>query len=93
MKLPVKYSSLSSRLRKAVRLQYIAEQDNKCMYCGNSLSENAPLHIRQKKINWSLFPPGFLNNSIHLQHNHTTDMTEGTVHSYCNAVLWQYEGK
>jgi len=30
---------------------------------------------------------------MHLHHNHETDMTEGAVHAYCNAVLWQYEGK
>jgi hypothetical protein len=30
---------------------------------------------------------------IHLQHCHKTNMTEGAVHAYCNAVLWQYEGK
>ena len=22
-----------------------------------------------------------------------TNMTEGAVHAYCNAVLWQYEGR
>lgn len=33
----------------------------------------------------------FLQHPIHLQHNHTTGMTEGAVHNYCNAVMWQYE--
>ena len=34
-----------------------------------------------------------LAHPIHLQHNHSTDMTEGAVHAYCNCVLWQYEGR
>ena len=47
----------------------------------------------EKKINWKLFPPFFLRFPIHLQHNHDTNMTEGAVHAYCNAVMWQYEGR
>ncbi len=48
--------------------------------------------ITDKKINWKLFPENFLKYPIHLQHNHDTGMTEGAVHNYCNAVMWQYEG-
>ena len=93
MKLPVDYTMLSPQQRRQVRLQYIKEQDNKCMYCGESLDEPAPEKITSKPIIWKLFPPNFLQYPIHLQHCHKTGMTEGAVHNYCNAVLWQYEGR
>jgi len=51
------------------------------------------VHILNKKIDWSYFPENFLNYPIHLQHNHNSGLTEGAVHNYCNAVMWQYEGK
>jgi hypothetical protein len=92
-KLPVDYRKLNPRERRAVRLQYIEEQKGLCHYCGRSLSEEAPKAIRDKKIKWELFPMGFLKHPIHLQHSHTTGMTEGAVHNYCNAVMWQYEGR
>lgn len=92
-KLPVDYTKLNWIERKEVRLQYIREQWNKCYYCKCSLSRDAPEHIRTKSINWNLFPKDFLKHPIHLQHNHTTGMTEGAVHSICNAVMWQYEGR
>lgn len=91
--LPVDYTKLNWRQRKAVREQYVEEQKHMCHYCGCSLDEPAPTHITNKKINWSLFPKGFLKNPIHLQHNHNTGMTEGAVHNYCNAVMWQYDGR
>ena len=48
-------------------------------------------YITNKYIDWDLFPENFLKAPIHLQHNHNTGMTEGAVHNYCNAVMWQYE--
>ena len=93
MELPVDYRKLTPRQRREVRLQYIVEQGNMCMYCGGSLSEVAPVHVTSKSINWKLFPKGFLDYPVHLQHCHKTGMTEGVVHAYCNAVLWQYEGR
>ena len=93
MNLPVDYTKLTPYERKIVRLWYIKEQDNKCAHCGESLSEEAPSRITDKKINWSLFPENFLKYPVHLQHNHKTGMTEGAVHNYCNAVMWQYEGR
>lgn len=91
--LPVDYTKLSWDERKLVREQYIKEQDGKCFYCGCDLDKLVPGHIRKKEINWKLFPNGFLSAPIHLQHNHYTGMTEGAVHNYCNAVMWQYEGR
>lgn len=93
MKLPVDYTKLSYAERREVRLQYIKEQNGLCYYCGFPLNEDAPQHIKDKTINWNLFPLNFLQHPIHLQHNHYTNMTEGVVHNYCNAVMWQYEGR
>ena len=93
MILPTDYTKLTKSQRREVRLQYIKEQNNLCMYCGETLNEDAPKRITKKPINWQLFPQGFRDHPIHLQHCHKTKMTEGAVHSYCNAVLWQYEGR
>lgn len=93
MVLPVDYTKLTQPERREVRLQYIKEQNNLCMYCGETLNMPAPDRITNKPINLNLFPEGFLNNPIHLQHDHNTNMTEGAVHAYCNAVLWEYEGR
>lgn len=95
MKLPVEYSKLDFRKGEVamVRRQYVKEQDGLCYYCGSLLGLPPPELIINKKINWELFPENFLDNPIHLQHNHDTDMTEGAVHAYCNAVLWEYEGR
>ncbi len=92
-KLPVNYNNLLPFEKKYVREQYMEEQNNLCMYCGESLDEQPPERILSKNINWRLFPQNFLNYPIHLQHNHSTGMTEGAVHAYCNAVMWQYEGR
>lgn len=93
MKLPVDYTKLSPAKRKLVRLEYENIQDGKCFYCNHSLNEKPPIRITSKHINRKLFPPGFFKNLIHLQHNHHTGMTEGAVHAYCNAVMWQYKGR
>ena len=92
-KLPIDYTSLHWTDRKNVREQYIAEQKGKCFYCGYDLSKEPPYEIKNKNIDWNLFPPNFLKYPIHLQHDHYTGMTEGAVHAYCNAVMWQYEGR
>ena len=89
--LPTDYTILSREERRKVRLQYIDEQKEKCFYCGVDLSKLPPIKILEKNINWSLFPEGFLKYPVHLQHCHKTGMTEGAVHAYCNAVMWQYD--
>lgn len=91
--LPVDYTELTSYQKRAVREQYIEEQEGLCMFCGQPLSSHPPKEVKSKPINWKLFPPGFLRNPVHLQHNHSTGMTEGAVHAYCNAVMWQYYGR
>lgn len=93
IKLPTKYSELSWIDRKYVRNKYIKLQEGKCFWCKNDLNLEPPKNITAKKINWNLFPENFMKYPIHLQHNHKTDLTEGAVHSYCNAVMWQYHHK
>ena len=91
MKLPINYKLLDWRERRSVREEYIKLQKGKCFYCGEDLSKPAPKRILNKEIDWSLFPENFLKYPIHLQHNHTSGLTEGAVHNYCNAVMWQYD--
>lgn len=91
MDLPVNYEELSPRERREVRLEYIRLQDNLCYYCESNINMLPPKEITKKKINLNLFPKGFLDHPIHLHHNHESGMTIGAVHSYCNAVLWQYD--
>ena len=93
MKLPVHYSKLNTKTRKRVREQYIKEQNGKCMFCNEKLNQLPAKGIRDAKIDWGLFPTGFLKYPIHLQHNHETDLTEGAVHAKCNAYMWQYENR
>jgi len=89
----VRYSLLTPQQRREVRGKYIKAQDSRCFYCGGNLNDKPSLEIQSIPIDWGLFPPNFLKYPVHLQHNHDTDMTEGAVHAYCNAVLWQYEGR
>lgn len=91
--LPTHYSKLNWKRKKLVREQYIKEQNGKCMFCNNKLVDDPPEPIKNANIDWGLFPTNFLKYPIHLHHNHDTDLTEGAVHSYCNAYLWQYEGR
>ena len=92
-KLPVLYSRADPKQRRAVREQYVREQGGLCYWCKQPLSGPAPKHITSKKINWRLFPPGFLKHPVHLQHDHSSDLTEGAVHAICNAYMWQYLGR
>lgn len=93
MKLPTDYTKLTVQERRQVREAYIAIQEGKCHFCKNDLVNPAPKRITDKRIDWTKFPENFLQYPIHLQHDHSTLMTEGAVHNYCNAVMWQYEGK
>ena len=49
--------------------------------------------IAEKHVTHYLFPDGFFKHPVHLQHDHDTGLTEGAVHAYCNAVLWEYFGR
>ena len=93
MILPVDYTKLPWKEKRTVREEYVKLQKGMCMFCQSSLTESPPVAISDKDINWDMFPPNFLKHPIHLQHCHETNMTEGAVHAYCNAVLWQYHGR
>jgi len=93
MKLPVDYTESSPNVRRLVRMQYIEEQNHKCWHCHRSLFGPPAAEVRDKEVNKKLFPDTFFDHPIHLQHDHDTGMTEGAVHAWCNAVLWQYEGR
>ena len=93
MKLPCDYTKLKPHERRAVREQYIELQRGKCMFCFSPLDKEPPQDVTEKRIDWDLFPPNFLKYPVHLQHCHTTNKTEGAVHAYCNAVLWQHHGR
>lgn len=93
LKLPINYNTADWKTRKQAREQYIKEQQGICICCMKPLTSLPAIHIRDKPINWSLFPPNFMQYPIHLHHNHKTGMTLGAVHAQCNAYLWQYKGE
>jgi hypothetical protein len=93
MKLPIKYNEVHWKVRKEAREQYTKEQDGKCYYCKCDLNGPCAQEVREKEVSNSLFPTNFFNNPIHLHHSHDTGLTIGSVHAYCNAVLWVYEGE
>lgn len=86
------YSTLSYKERADLRKRYAEAQNGECAYCGTLLSCNPAAWILADDINWSLFPPAFLVHSVHLHHDHTTDLTIGAVHARCNAHSWYYKG-
>jgi hypothetical protein len=87
MELPVLYDNLEWHERRAVRDAYIEHQQGLCYWCNQSLDTEP---IQTQDINLRLFPKGFFNYPVHLQHCRKTGLTEGAVHAYCNAVMWQY---
>lgn len=93
--LPVVYDDLTWQERRAVRQQYITEQNQKCMWCKEYIFGDPSKDVLTTNINWDLFPGGvkFLKRPIHLQHDHCTGLTEGAVHARCNAVMWQYHNR
>lgn len=90
---PVLYSKTPAWRRRLVRQHYIQLQNNLCYWCNGPLDEPPPEHIQNTFVNLRLFPSGFFNHPVHLQHNHKTDLTEGAVHARCNAIMWQYHRK
>ena len=93
MKLPVNYNELHYTERSKVREEYAKLQAGLCHYCGAPLNGPPKDKVALKKVTKSLFPKGFFKWPVHLHHDHVTGMTQGAVHSHCNAVLWEYEGK
>lgn len=88
--LPAYYDALTRTERVRVRERYMEQQGGKCAHCGEPLEGPCADHVSRDWINWNLFPPGFMNNQVHLHHDHKTGLTIGAIHAYCNAWLWQY---
>jgi hypothetical protein len=88
--LPAMYKELTQYQRQAVRKQYVKLQHYECFFCGGSLYQDAPEALKELPIDWELFPENFLQYPVHLQHDHSTGLTEGAVHSFCNAFMWNY---
>ena len=89
----MKYSEIPIGHKSVIRNQLHEEQHVKCYYCGGWLSDAPPERIRDKEIDWKLFPKNFLNYPVHIHHSHATDDIIGLVHARCNAVLWMYHGE
>lgn len=93
MELPIDYETSDWRARRVARQEYARLQKGLCWYCHAPLDEEPTQRVRRLVIDWSRFPPGFLDYPQHLHHSHDTGLTIGTVHALCNAVLWQYKGQ
>ena len=78
-KLPVLYSRADPKQRRLVREQYVREQGGLCYWCKQPLTGPAAEDVRKKKINWSLFPPGFRKHPVHLQHDHGSSMPHSSM--------------
>lgn len=91
--LPVNYHELDREERPIVRQRYFKLQYGLCYHCGQSLMGKPSSEALSYAINWSLFPPNFLTYPVHLHHSHKTGLTIGSVHAWCNAVLWQHFGE
>lgn len=88
--LPARYDQLNATQRRVARNQYVKLQHHECFFCGSSLYQDSPKELKELPIDWDLFPPEFTKYPIHLQHDHSTGLTEGAVHSFCNAFMWNY---
>lgn len=91
--LPINYDELEPHQKRAVRLQYIKEQEGVCQHCNMPIYQAPDNEVQLAYIHWDLFPEGFRENPVHLHHDHGTGMTIGAVHMKCNAYLWQYKGE
>lgn len=89
------YDSLTPPQRRWLRQRYADAQEGLCWYCHAPLADLPPPTILAHDVDWTLFPRGrgFLDHPLHLHHDHITGLTVGTVHAYCNAVLFQYDGR
>jgi len=94
LRLPINYVKASRARRAQARLQYIVEQEGLCYFCEADIEEKPPKSIQDKyPLTKSDYPKHFFTHPIHLHHCHDTDMTIGSTHAYCNAVLWEYYGE
>lgn len=90
---PANYNTMDQMERRRVREQYAKDQDGLCHHCHAPLTGSPPTKVTSLSVTATRFPPNFFKHPVHLHHDHKTGMTIGAVHSYCNAVLWQYHGE
>lgn len=93
MRLPINYERATPAERKQARGLYETLQNGDCWFCHNPLDALPPKKLTELPINWNRFPEHFQVHPVHLQHDHETGMTEGAVHAFCNAFLWDYLGR
>lgn len=95
---PRNYDRMTQNERREMRKAYIKNQNGLCWRCGQPIFIK-PLSIAEqamkdgKHIKMELFPPNFFKYPIHLHHDHESGLTVGAVHAYCNAYMWQFEGR
>ena len=90
MNLPVDYRRLKPHQKRAVREEYVRRQQGKCCFCGVSLSNKSPFEEDGTLVHEERYPLGFFDHPVHLHHDHTTGLTIGAIHAYCNAVSFDY---
>lgn len=93
MILPTNYNELSPSRRRAVREKYVEVQKGICCHCNTPLNTLPESMMDLYAVDERLFPTNFFKYPVHLHHDHSSGMTIGAVHCYCNAVLWQYHGE
>lgn len=93
IRLPMNYERATPLERRDARNAYVQMQNGKCWFCHELLVKQPPEKLTELEIDWSRFPEHFMAHPIHLQHDHQTGMTEGAVHAFCNAFLFDYLGR
>lgn len=93
LQLPINYERATPEERRAARVEYVRQQNGKCYFCHELLVKDPPAKLLELDINWSRFPEHFQVHPVHLQHNHQTGMSEGAVHMFCNAFMFDYLGR
>ena len=93
IRLPMNYERATPQQRREARKAYEQLQDGDCYFCHKPLDALPPTKIMELDINWDRFPEHFQQHPVHLQHNHETGMTEGAVHMFCNAFMFDYLGR
>lgn len=88
--LHTKYDKLTFKERAELRARYVEAQQGRCIWCYQNLEDDPDTEVAEAEIDWELFPEGFMNSPVHLQHSHANGFTEGAVHAKCNAYMWQY---
>jgi len=88
--LPARYSRCTREERALAREEYARRQKGICPFCLQPLLGDPPPVIQRLPLDQRLWGPEFMRWPQHLHHDHHTDLTIGTYHARCNAVLAAY---